>query len=266
MLQVLFVLLAPILIFLLALLLSFVFFMFYYKKKGMSIKRKEEKFKTRSILKRVILDFPNQLSKDIYSRDPNEFREFGLHMIVGEQGSGKTTTAIHLLQQMKMKYPKCKIRTNMGFLEEDGAITHWKDLVKNENGIYGQIEMLDEIQTWFNSNQSKDFPVEMLTEISQQRKQRKMLIGTAQVFNRISKPLREQTSFVYCPITILGCLTIVRVSKPRFYSEEKQVFTRFIKTYFFVHNDKLRDAFDTYRKIESYVKEGFKKDEVTKAS
>lgn len=266
MLQVLFVLLAPFLIFFSLLILSFIFFMLYYRKKGMRIKRKEEKLKPRSILKRIILDFPQQLSKDIYQRDPNEFKEFGLHMIVGEQGSGKTTTAVHLLQLMKLKYPKCKVRTNMGYKEEDGQITHWKDLVSNANGIYGQVEMLDEIQTWFNSNQSKDFPVEMLTEISQQRKQRKMLVGTAQVFNRISKPLREQTSFVYCPITILGCLTIVRVSKPRFYNDEKQIFTRYIKTYFFVHSDKIRDAFDTYKKIESYVKEGFKKDEVTKAS
>lgn len=265
MLKVLLIVISPLFIFIGVLILSFLCFHVWHFKKGFRMDH-EERSKSPSISKRIFIDFPRQYSRDLYNKKAYEFKEYGLHMIVGEQGSGKTTTAIHLLQQLKVKYPKCKIRTNMNFKEEDGQIAHWKDLVSNDNGIYGQIELLDEIQTWFNSNQSRDFPVEMLTEISQQRKQRKMLVGTAQVFSRIAKPLREQTSFVYCPFTILGCLTIVRVSKPRFWNEDKQVFTRYIRTYFFVHSDKIRNAFDTYKKIESYVKEGFKKDEVTKAS
>lgn len=154
-----------------------------------------------------------------------------------------------------------KIATNMEYAHQDGRLDHWKQLLGRQNGLYGQVEVIDEIQAWFSSNQSKDFPPEMLAEVSQQRKQRKAIIGTAQVFSRIGKPIREQTSFVHLPFTIFGALTIVRVSKPQYWSDEKQTFSKYIKWYYFVHTDDIRNSFDTYKKIDSYKKVGFKSDE-----
>ena len=233
------------------------FFIIIELKKGKKIKKSQSTYKRKSVIYRLFYEFPKRLALDIVNRNPNEFREYGLHMFCGEQGSGKTISVVETLLRMKEIYPRVKIRTNMNYAYQDAPILDWKDLIKNENGEYGQIEVLDEIQTWFNSMESKNFPPEMLTEISQQRKQRKMLIGTAQVFSRIAKPIREQTTFVYCPMTIFGCLTIVRKTKPEYWDDEKQVFKRYIKTYFFVHNSKIRNAFDTYEKIERYSKSGF---------
>ncbi len=131
---------------------------------------------------------------------------------------------------------------------------------ERSNGKYGVVNVIDEIQSWFSSLQSKDFPPEMLGEISQQRKQRKVIVGTAQVFGRVAKPIREQTSFVYLPFTIAGCLTIVRVSKPIYYDEQTFTFKKYIRTYFFVHTPILRNSFDTYKRIQNYSKDGFKTD------
>lgn len=259
-LKLLLIIVSPLLVLVALITISFIAHHIYFYYKGYRVKEGQKEYKRPSIIKRIIIDFPRQLSLDIYNRDPLEFKEYGLHMFCGEQGSGKTTAIVHLLHTMKKKYPKVKIRTNMDFTYQDGEINHWKDIVQNDNGIYGQIEVLDEIQTWFSSNQSKDFPPDMITEISQQRKQRKMLVGSAQVFSRIAKPIREQTTFVYCPMTIAGCLTIVRVTKPHFWDDEKQCFKRYIKTYFFVHSAKLRNSFDTYKKIEKYKEQGFKED------
>jgi len=233
------------------------FFIIMEIKKGKKIKKSQSTYKRKSVIYRLFYEFPKRLALDIVNRNPDEFKEYGLHMVCGEQGSGKTISVVEMLLRMKEQYPKVKIRTNMSYKYQDDTILDWKDLVKNDNGEYGQIEVLDEIQTWFSSMESKNFPPEMLTEISQQRKQRKMLIGTAQVFSRIAKPIREQTTFVYCPMTLLGCLTIVRKTKPEYWDDEKQVFKRYIKTYFFVHNSKIRNAFDTYEKIERYSKSGF---------
>lgn len=252
------ILLSPILITIFIILISFLCFHLYYYLKGYRMKKKDFKYIKDSIIKRLFIQFPNRLSLDLYNRDPYEFNEYGLHMFCGEQGSGKTTAIVHKLIDLKKQYPKCKIRTNMNYTKQDGEIDHWQTLVSNDNGEYGQVEVIDEIQTWFSSLQSKDFPPEMITEISQQRKQRKMLIGSAQVFSRIAKPIREQTTFVYLPFTFLGCLTVVRVSKPRYWNDEEQRFTRYIKTYFFVHTEEIRNSFDTYLKIEKYNKTGFK--------
>lgn len=238
-------------------------FLYYRLVKKMPVPRSEfPRVRMPGVFYRIFWMFPRQFIDDFFNRDPDEFKEHGLHMFCGEQGAGKTISLVHKLQELKGRYPRSKVRTNMNYLKEDGAITHWKELVQNENGVHGQIEVLDEIQTWFSSLQSKDFPPEMITEISQQRKQRKMIIGTAQVFSRIAKPIREQTTFVYLPLTILGCLTWVRVSKPQYWDDENQRFKRFIRHYFFVHTKEIRDAFDTYQKIEKYKKEGFKDDKL----
>lgn len=259
-LKLLLILISPVLVVIALIALSFIIHHIYYFIKGKRVKKGKSEYKRPSFIKRIIKEFPRQLSLDIYNRDPFEFKEYGLHMFCGEQGSGKTTAIVHLLHTLKKRYPKCLIRTNMNYLHQDGEISHWKDIVHNGNGIYGQVEVLDEIQTWFSSNQSKDFPPDMITEISQQRKQRKMLVGSAQVFSRIAKPIREQTTFVYCPMTIFGCLTIVRMTKPQYWDDEKQVFKRYLRTYFFVHSSELRESFDTYKKIEKYKEQGFKED------
>jgi len=251
------ILIAILVVPLLTILFSFVFYFFYYLFRGFKIQKCLSTYKKRSAVKRIWLDFPNRFWLDRFTIDPNEFQEYGLHLFCGEQGCGKTVAVVELLLRLKQKYPKMRIRTNYNYLNQDESLETWQQLVKNENGVFGQAEVIDEIQTWFNSTQSKDFPPEMLAEISQQRKQRKMLIGTAQVFGRVAKPIREQTSFVYLPMTFAGCITVVRVSKPEYYSETDFKFKRYLKTYFFVHSEKLRDSFDTYKKIEGLAKAGF---------
>ena len=62
--------------------------------------------------------------------------------------------------------------------------------------FFGVICCLDEMQNWFSSNQSRDFPPEMLQVITQNRKNRRVIFGTAQTFNRLSKPIREQATEV----------------------------------------------------------------------
>ncbi|HYK74654.1 MAG TPA: hypothetical protein VEV44_16285 [Pseudoneobacillus sp.] len=254
--------LSPIWITLIVMVLNTIFYFFKYRffyKMSLPVPDVEKR-KMPGFFYKLMVQFPKTFIDDMFNRDPDEFLEHGLHMVCGEQGSGKSTFVIYKLLELKAKYPKSKIRTNMDYKNQDGEITHWKELVQNDNGIYGQVEVLDEIQTWFSSLQSKDFPPEMITEISQQRKQRKMILGTAQVFSRIAKPIREQTTYVYMPITIFGCLTIVRITKPRFWDDEKQEFKKYIKTTFFVHTPEVRNAFDTYKKIEKYKAEGFKED------
>lgn len=213
-----------------------------------------------SLIKRLLWDFPSQFALDRFNSDPDFFQDYGVHIIAGEQGSGKTITMVYLLNRYKKMYPRLKIRTNFGYTYEDAPINHWQDVVKCENGIYGQIDVLDEIQNWFNSLQSKDFPPEMMSEITQQRKQRKCIFGTSQVFTRVAKPIREQTTFLYEPFTIFGCLTVVRVSKPQVDSDGQTAKKRFIRLFFFVHNDYLRNSFDTYKKVEELSKIGFKSD------
>jgi len=214
-----------------------------------------------NVFKRLLVDFPRQLVYDRLTRDPDYFREYGVHVIAGKQGSGKTCTGVYMMLRWKKQYPKLIIKTNLRYKHEDAPINDWKDIIASENGIYGEINFIDELQNWFCSNQSKDFPVEMLTELTQQRKQRKMILATSQVFTRVAKPIREQTYYLYQPFTFAGCMTIVPKFKVEIKADsgnpDKKKFRGF---FFFVHNEELRESFDTYFKIERMAKEGFKAD------
>lgn len=234
-------------------------FTFFYFLKGKRFKKptKKSTYKKYGFFRKLLIEFPRRFVLDLYNKDPNNLPIYGLHIFAGEQGCAKTMAAVEMMLRMKKMYPMIKVRSNINLKFQDGKIQHWKDLVFNQNGETGQIEFLDELQNWFNSLEGKDFPIEMLQEITQQRKQHKCIIGTSQVFTRVAKAIREQTNCLYLPITLFGCLTIVRVYKPTLDEGgnlKKKIITGL---YFFVHNDELRNAYDTYEKVERMRKVGF---------
>lgn len=253
------IVLSPVLVMIAGMLISFFTQFIYLRFKGYRLKGLIPKVKKAGIIKRLLIQFPNRLAKDLYNRDPKEFQEYGLHLFCGEQGSGKTTAAVELIQRWRQRYPAMKVISNMDLKGEDKRLSHWRDILNYNNDIYGTAVVIDEIQSWFSSNESKNFPPEMLAEISQQRKQRKAIIGTAQVFSRVAKPIREQAAYIYLPMTIFGCLTIVRKTKREYWDDDKQRFKRYCGIYFFVHTDEIRNAFDTYKKIERYSRTGFER-------
>jgi hypothetical protein len=210
------------------------------------------------LLKKVYIDFPVRLVKDRLQGDPNQFTVTGVHIFAGEQGSGKTIAMVHFLKMLRERFPLLKIRANINLDFMNGEIKSAKELTFNDNGVYGQAECIDELQNWFNSLESKNFPPEMLQEITQQRKQRKCIVGTSQVFDRVSKPIREQITLLYKPMTIAGCFTIVRVYKVRIDDSGLVNKMQMQKLYCFVHDDELRNAYDTYAKVKRQSLGGFK--------
>lgn len=208
-------------------------------------------------VKLLLWDFPRRLVKDWFSCNPDSFDTYGVHLFCGEQGSGKTLAAMHFIKLIQERNPCCRICSNIDINFQDGKINHWSDILNNNNGENGQVIFLDEMQNWFSSNESRDFPPEMLTEITQQRKQRKIVVGTSQVFTRVSKPIREQITLLYKPMTIAGCLTVVRVYKVRLNDDGTVNKMKMLRFYCFVHDDELRSCYDTYEKVERLSIKGF---------
>jgi hypothetical protein len=217
----------------------------------------KEHLKEPNLLKKIFILFPRQVIIDHLSFDPNTFNQYGLHMVCGKQGRGKTVTVVYLLRLWKKQFPKLKIVTNMDYLSEDAKLEDWHQLTLDTNGIYGEVDVIDEIQNWFCSNQSKDFPPGFLHIITQQRKVRRCIIGTSQVFTRVAKPLREQTQYLYKPVTILGCFTVCRVYELEFNGSGDVKAKHCVKTFCFVHDKELRESYDSYKVVED-MKSGYK--------
>ena len=228
--------------------------------KGKKIPKRTEKstFKQRNLFVRIFWDLPKAIARDFFSRNPDSMNIHGLYVFCGEQGAGKTIAAIQFIRTTLQKFPKIRVRSNISINFQHGKITHWSQSVNVHNGSIGQIDFLDEMQNWFSSNESKDFPMEMLTEITQERKKHKVIVGTSQVFTRLAKPLREQTRYLCLPSTFFGCFTVVRVFKPELDDTGKMIGKHFIRMYCFVHDAELRECYNTYEKVERLAKKGFK--------
>lgn len=215
------------------------------------------RLKDRNFFQKLFIDAPKQYAKDYMNRNPEFFRHQGVILFTGRQGRGKTVALVHQTLQYQREYPKCKVIGNLDYKAQDDVLDHWTKLIDYKNGIQGVVAQIDEIQNWFSSNQSKDFPAEMLEVITQNRKNRRVILGTAQVFTRVGKPIREQTTEIRECHTFLGCITVVIKKEPILNTMGDVEKLKYRGWYFFVHNDEIRESFDTYKVVESLRESGF---------
>lgn len=235
-----------------------IFFMISFFKGRRLKKGNHKKIHKHSFLRKIFIDFPKQYVDDFFNRNPEAFSYKGLIIFEGIQGSGKTSSMIRFTMDMQEEYPLAKCITNLSYKHENDSLDDWKKLTDYTNGIYGVIAVLDELQNWFSSNQSKNFPPEMLEVVTQNRKNRRILLGTAQNFYMLAKPIRTQTSEVRRCSTFFGCLTIVHRVRPILDISGDVKEWKNLGWYFYVHDKKLRESYDTYKVIESLSKSGFK--------
>lgn len=213
--------------------------------------------KKKSFLKRILVDFPKQFTDDLFEKDPEFFKYQGMIIFEGRQGSGKTMSMVEFILRMQEEYPLAKTTTNFGLISQNKELKDWKMLIDYKNDKQGVIVGMDELQNWFSSNDSKNFPPEMLGIVTQNRKNRRIILGTSQNFYLLAKAIRSQATEVRRCSTLFGCLTIVKRVEPILDSEGNVQEWKNRGMYFFVHNKKLRNAYDTYKVIENLRKSGF---------
>lgn len=188
-------------------------------------------------------------------KNGKKFNEYGLTMYCGRQGAGKTIAMTEYLERMRIDYPKAKIITNYGYVHETQAMKDWNDFFNVTNGEDGVIFAIDEIQNEFSSSAWKNFPESLLSEITQQRKQRVKIVCTSQIFSRVAKPLREQANdVVECKTfagrwTFLKCFDAVDYSKTIDSPTAKDKI-RILWRKSFLQDEHIRSLYDSYAKIE----------------
>ena len=242
----------------LVLLLELIYFI-VYRFKGYKLKKGEHnRAKRPGFFKNLFYLFPRRYVMDLFDRDPEYFCHQGCIIFTGRQGSGKTVAMVEQALLWQREYPKSKCITNLAYAFQDDELNHWSKLVDYKNGIQGVICLMDEMQNWFMSKQRADFPPEMLEVVTQNRKNRRVIMGTSQCFARLAKPLREQATEVRRCFTLCGCITFVHRVYPELNAAGDVEKWKHIGFYYFVHSDEIRNSYDTYRVIESLRKSGFK--------
>lgn len=126
------------------------------------------------------------------------------------------------------------------------------DLMRYSNLSEGVVYLIDEIQLYFNSLESKNINMDVMVEVAQQRKQRKHIIATSQVFNRMAKPLREQFN------TVVKCGNFFQILQRNLYLRTEDITTdddftnphgAIDKIQWFFHRVEDYERYDTYYKV-----------------
>ena len=232
-----------------------IYFVYYncFKK----VKRKPSHlgtYKVPNLLYMLFVLLPKRIVLDYLTLDPDTFKEYGFYMVVGEQGTGKSMTMAYLLRKWQTIYKKLIVISNMGYKYETTKLVDLSQLsLKTGNGIYGEVDVIDEVQTVLGTEFSLKFP-EYFKEINcQQRKMRRCILGGTQNFDQVAKPIRQQCRYIFFPKTYFGCFTVVKQYKCKL-DKDGQLITdsrnRPLGTFCFVHDEFLRNAYNSYDTID----------------
>lgn len=199
---------------------------------------------------------------DFNKSNPDYFRPEGLTVFCGPQGSGKTYSAVKYVIDLVNKYPKSILVTNVDIdysvFPKDYKVIEYNgidSITSISNGQLGVIYLIDEIHLEFNSLESKNIDIEVMVEISQQRKQRKHIVGTSQVYMRLAKPLREQINTIVLCNNLFHLIQYNNVLDGNTaYEKDGKVVAPSRKMWFLFHSKYIYCVYDTYAKMRRYNK------------
>lgn len=216
------------------------------------------RFKDKNIFMKVALAL-KQMALDKLTADPATFRPRDGRIIAmcGRQGQGKTIAIARLLMTYQTEWPHLKVATNFWYKYGDNRINHWRDLIKLENDNRGYVMAIDEAQQWFNSRDYKNFDINMLQEITTQRKQSKMIVLSTQSFHFLDKNIRCQVQEIHQCYRIGSAFTLVIVKEPVMTYDGEVEKLKFRRMYCFEHSEQLRNCYDTYEIIQTLEQKGF---------
>lgn len=217
-----------------------------------------KKLKKRNFFQKLFIDAPYRFAMDKIEKPADFFDPQGMVIFTGFQGSGKTSALIQYTLELQEQYPCSVTLGNLGYKKQKLELDDWRKLTTFKNAKKGVIVQMDETQNWFSSKQSGNFPPEMLAVVTQNRKNRRLLLGTAQSFYMLAKDIRTQCTEERKCTTWLGCITIVHRVQHTCDGSGEIKNSKSLGWYWFVHNDMLRYSYDTYHVIESLTKADFK--------
>lgn len=116
----------------------------------------------------------------------------GIWIASGSQGAGKTLYIISVLRSLYMQYPNIKIYSNIALYGIPFKPYTGIDDFEDTNGEDGIVYVIDEIHCLYSSLESRKMSGSYLTVWSQNRKNKRLILGTSQRWTRVAKPIREQ--------------------------------------------------------------------------
>lgn len=199
----------------------------------------------------MIIDFKSFLKKKTLS-DKGCF-PYGSRVYKAFIGGGKTLSMTHDIFKLKEKYPKMITFANYNIYGlKDFYLINSPQMMDYalsfNNGEYGVIVAIDEAHLFWLKKDG--IPVEVLSAISYQRKDRKKILMTTQVWDELPVSTRKQVMEVVNCIRVFNMQinVIYNGSKLRYDKKESAYIAPKLYTSIFKHNDELYKSFNTTQK------------------
>lgn len=233
--------------------------------------------------------------RDFNRDNPFYFKPEGIVCFCGAQGEGKTLSAVQFVLNLIQKYPFSILCTNVKLnnhpfnahlyrdkksdrlvltsdidnmpitpesvfsgIHSDVVIEYegLDSLKYVKNGKLGVIFLIDEIHLELNSMESKNIDMNYFIELSQQRKQRSLIVGTSQKYMRMHIALRQQCHFVVNCRNYFGCIQRNQlINNQESYEENGKLVCKVVKNIWFAHTPQMYNEYDTYQKMKRYFNE-----------
>lgn len=192
-----------------------------------------------------------------YVRPPRNQFPTGTRVYKGFQGSGKTLSMVKYAFDVQKNYPDCIVVSNIKikglnnfiYIENDKIL---QDALAFSSGERGMLILLDEAHLYF--NKKTGISLDVLTAISQQRKDRKRLVFSSQIWEELDISLRKQVKEIVNCRCFAGKIQINSISDGETLTYNKlegEYQAKHITTEVFKHYQSLYNCYDTRQKIIS---------------
>lgn len=193
--------------------------------------------------------------KEKFKRPKKPVFPSGSRVYKGFQGSGKTISCVAYAFYIQKLCPNAVIFSNIHirglknyhYFNDNLGLSK---ALEFSNGLDGVLVLIDEAHLFFNKKDG--ISLDVLTAISQQRKDLRRIVFTSQIWEELDISLRKQVKEIVSCNCFLGFLQFNQVSDGETLTYDKlknEYVAKKIRFEVFKHNNKLYNAYDTRQKI-----------------
>lgn len=189
-----------------------------------------------------------------WTKPPKKLFPVGMTVYKGLQGKGKSLSMTKDAYDIKAEFPMCNVYSNMRLKDiKYNFISNNDDLINalnTNNGSNGTLFVLDEAQNLF--NKKSGVPFEVMAQFCQNRKNRRAILMTTQIWEDLDVMLRKQVK------TVVNCNCIFgKIQVNTYHNGEELSFDKMTGEYvapkrftkIFKHNDIYYNRYDTLEVI-----------------
>lgn len=178
----------------------------------------------------------------------------GSRVYTGFQGSGKTLSMVHYTLKMLEEYPACLCFSNI--MISHSRVNYFSSpdelqkILTISNGVNGVLLVLDEAHLFW--GRKGGISLDVLTAISQQRKDRRRIVLSSQIWEELDISLRKQVKEIVQCNSIMRTIIVNRIydGETLTYDKMQSQYVADLKDIYIYHMTKDEVSFyDTYQKI-----------------